>query len=607
MSTQHVIGTAGHVDHGKTLLIEALTGIDADRLPEEKRRGLTIDLGFAHFFAPDGRAVGVIDVPGHERFIRNMAAGAWALDLGLLVVAADDGWMQQSGDHTAVLRLMGVPRLIAVINKCDVVSSERARQVAEQAAGECRRLGYAEVPSIQVSAAEGRGIDRLKDLILRELQSLEHTAASAAGEAGTAHLYVDRVFTVKGSGTVVTGTLKGGPLERGQELTLLPEGAGVRIRGLQSYHQDCTLVRAVSRVAVNCSGTAGQRIVRGDLLAGDGHPFRSVRELIARISPVPGSETPVQLKRDTEAEIAVGTGHRLARITRLASGALIRIRLEQPIALHWNQPFVLIRHGGSTILGGGRVLWLGKTDRERRLALARMESNLPPELNRDHWIRLKLSLEGAVSPEEAGETRLSDSLRRDTVQLQGWLLSSECRDRLETRIRELAGAPGGARLDELPGRMRGESEVLVRLVADTLTGRGELALRAGILFPRSENEPQVSPMGRQLLRDLRAGGSRGLELSKLKFAGARKELRNLVRVDLAVSLDGDIYYDKGNYLELVRSCLAHLKVGGTLTIADAKSRTQLSRKFIIPLLNRMERDGFVQRRGDERTVTAKPD
>jgi len=592
----HVIGTAGHVDHGKTLLIEALTGINADRLPEEKRRGLTIDLGFAHFFTPEGQPVGVIDVPGHERFIRNMVAGAWSLDLALLTVASDDGWMQQSSDHTRVLHLMGVPRLIAVITKADLASPERIAQISEQVAGECSRLGYPQAPIIAVSARSARGIEELRGLILRELA---RPAGSTAPSRSVPHLYVDRAFTVKGSGLVVTGSLKGGPLRRGQELLLLPQNRRVRIRGLQSYYQDCEQVEPTSRVAINLSGVNAQQIIRGDLLCRAEGPYRIVKEFILRGAPM-------SVKRDTEVEIAAGTGHQIARLTRFVGGNLLRIRLNREIPLQWNQPIVLIRHGGSAILGGGHVLWLGKTDKQLRLRLAELEQSLGGDLQPEDLGRIRLALEGAVAPAEAENLVLSEQLRRSTVQIEGWIVVKEYRERLGRRIGELAAVPGGVRIDELATKMRGEPEALLPLVAGQLARGGELVLRGGILFPAGEQAPQVSPMGRQLLRDLNSGGFRGLELNKLKVAGARKELRNLVRADLAVALDGDIYYEKQVYLDLVRSCLAGLEVGGILTIARTKEQSGLSRKYVIPLLNRMERDGFVKRSGDDRMVSGKP-
>lgn len=589
----NVIGTAGHVDHGKTALIEALTGINADRLPEEKRRGLTIDLGFAHFYTEQGEPVGVIDVPGHERFIRNMVAGAWSLDLALLTVAADDGWMQQSADHTRVLRLMGVPRLIAVITKTDLVSPDRVQQVTGQAKAECRASGYAGVPTVSVSSPSGKGIDALKALILEQLAILPPPPESIA------HIYVDRVFTVKGSGVVVTGSLRGGALRLGQELILLPQKKRVRIRGLQSYYKECEQVEPVSRVAVNLSGIDTGQINRGDCLTAGKSLFRVVGEFVARIRTD-------SMKRDTELEIAVGTGHQIARLIRFSSGDLARIRCSRQIPLLWNQPIVLIQQGGSAILGGGRVLWLDKTDKQQRLILKEIEPALPAELAPEHLGALKLALEGAIAPEQAKGLNLPAGLRQRTVELDGWIVSAEYCDRLEKRIGELAAAPGGVRIDELATKIRAESNVIQRLVAQRLVEQGVLNLRGGILFPPGGHSPQVSPMGRQLLRDLQAAGIRGLELSKLKIAGARKELRNLVRTDLAVSLDGDIYYEKEIYIGLVRTCLAGLEPGSTLTIGEAKSRTSLSRKYIIPLLNRMESDGFVKRSGDDRIVTGGP-
>jgi len=596
------------VDHGKTLLIEALTGINADRLPEEKRRGLTIDLGFAHFFTPEGEPVGVIDVPGHERFIRNMVAGAWSLDLALLTVAADDGWMQQSSDHARVLRLMGVPRLIAVITKADLASPERIDQIAEQVAGECARIGYPEVPRIAVSARSGQGIEQLRSLILSELGGLEPADAGAVPLPGQAvpHLYVDRAFTVRGTGVVVTGSLRGGALQRGQELLLLPQKRKVRIRGLQSYYQERERVEPTSRVAINLSGVEAGQVLRGDLLCRQQDPFRVVEQFILRVGrQADGSGSPA-VKRDTEVEIAVGTGHQIALLTRFAPENLLRVRLSRATALRWNQPVVLIQHGGSTILGGGRVLWFGKAGGKLRQRLGELEPALETELGPEDLGRLKLALEGAIAPEAAAELRLSEDLRASTVQIHGWIVSKEYRDRLGEQIREMASGPGGVRRDELATKLRGEPEPLLRLIAGELVEKDVLAQRGGILLPAGAAAPQVSPMGRQLLRDLQAGGARGLELSKLKIAGARKELRNLVRADLAVALDGDIFYEKQTYLKLVHSCLADLEVGGILTIARTKERTQLSRKYVIPLLNRMERDGLVKRSGDDRVVTAKP-
>lgn len=590
----HVIGTAGHVDHGKTLLIEALTGINADRLPEEKRRGLTIDLGFAHFFSPEGEPVGVIDVPGHERFIRNMVAGAWSLDLALLTVAADDGWMLQSTDHTRVLRYMGVPGLIAVITKADTSSPERVREVSRQAAEECHRLGYPDAPVIAVSSQNGQGIEELKKLILQQLEELDPSPQ------GCTHLYVDRAFTIQGAGQVVTGSLRGGALEQGEELLLLPRKVNVRVRSLQTYNRKCERAEPVTRLAINVGGVEAGEIERGDLLTRPDSAVRVVDECVVRCS-----ET-LSIQKETEVEIASGTDHQIARLTPISTGKMVRIRCSRRIPLMLNQPVVFIRQGGSAILGGGRALWLGRTTREQRIALAEIDTTLPAVLEIEDFLKIKLALVGVLTPEEAKGTKLPPDLHMETAALKGWVMSAVHRALLEKRIHELANAPGGVRIIELATKIQGEPKELLQILSVDLAERGDLTLQAGTLFTADEKSPPVSPLGRALLKDLIAGGSRGLEPDKLLISGAKKELRNLVRVGLAVRLDGEIYYEKQCYLDLVNTCLADLKIGGILTIAETKERTGLSRKYVIPLLNRMENDKFVKRSGNDRIVISIP-
>ena len=280
-----VIGTAGHVDHGKSSLIEALTGTHPDRLPEERARGMTIDLGFAHFPGREGEPIGVIDVPGHERFLRNMVAGAWGLDAALLTVAADDGWMPQSADHTRVLAALGVGRLALAVTKSDLASPERAEEVRRQALAECARLGFAQVPSLVVSARTGRNIAELRELLVSLVEG--GTPELDWGPEGCL-LYVDRAFHVKGVGVVVTGTLKAGPVERGQELRLLPAGRTVRVRGLQSYFREQERVLPGSRVALNLHGVELGQVRRGDCLVGSPAGAWVERELVVHLTPPAG-------------------------------------------------------------------------------------------------------------------------------------------------------------------------------------------------------------------------------------------------------------------------------------------------------------------------------
>ncbi|HZO77318.1 MAG TPA: selenocysteine-specific translation elongation factor, partial [Solirubrobacteraceae bacterium] len=252
------LGTAGHIDHGKTALIRALTGVDTDRLPQERARGISIELGYAQLELPSGRRLSVIDVPGHERFVRTMVAGATGIDLFLMTVAADDGVMPQTREHAAVLRALAVEVGVAAITKSDAADPVvAAAEVAELLPG---------IPVIPVSARTGEGVGDLRG-------ALDQAALQVRGRAGEAvpdavsRLHVDRVFTIRGAGTVVTGTLWSGEVGRGDELVLLPTGRRVRVRGVQVHDQPVTRASAGQRVAVNLTGTAVTDVARGDVLA----------------------------------------------------------------------------------------------------------------------------------------------------------------------------------------------------------------------------------------------------------------------------------------------------------------------------------------------------
>ena len=382
----YTIGTAGHVDHGKTLLIKALTGIDTDRLPEEKERGLTIDLGFAFFEDDEGHPIGVIDVPGHERYIRNMVAGAWGLQCALLIVAADDGWMPQSEDHLKVLDYLGVPKIILVITKKDIVSPERIRQVEDEALTKISARTEESVPCIAVSALTGENIEDLRKMILLELKDIVVPLSDHP------FLYVDRVFSIKGSGTVVTGSLAYGKLSKSTNLVMLPENKKLKIRSIQSYHSEVETLEPVSRIALNLQNLKKEDVHRGSLFTVEPSDFHSVRELICRLSV----ETDQQIKNHSEIEIALGTAHQLGVIHFIYERNIARIVLQDPLPLFWNQPFVIIRHGGSEILGGGRVIWTAPIGRHARIKAARAASLLPEALDERHKHLLTLQVHGYI-------------------------------------------------------------------------------------------------------------------------------------------------------------------------------------------------------------------
>ena len=260
-----VIGTAGHIDHGKSSLVKALTGIDPDRLEEEKRRGMTIDLGFAYMDLPSGRHLGIIDVPGHQRFLKNMLAGVHGIDAVLFVVAADEGPMPQTHEHLAILDLLGVTHGVIALTKADLVDSDWLRLVSDEVHRVVSKTALRAAPIISVSALSGTGLDQLKDALDQQL-----AGASPRPDTGRPRLAVDRSFAMSGFGTVVTGTLVGGSLRVGDDLALYPTGRSLRVRGLQQHNRTVDLARPGSRTAVNVVGADRKDIARGHVIAPPG-------------------------------------------------------------------------------------------------------------------------------------------------------------------------------------------------------------------------------------------------------------------------------------------------------------------------------------------------
>lgn len=362
-----VIGTAGHIDHGKTALITALTGQDTDRLPEEKRRGITTDLGFASFDLGDGTRAGIIDVPGHEKFIHNMTAGVAGMDLVLLVIAADEGIMPQTREHMDILKILGVKNYIIVLNKCDLADEEWLEMVEEEIRKEQQENGLENVPLVRVSARTGQGIDGLKRLICAYAWKKEENQDDTRRRAeAPARLPVDRVFTVQGFGTVVTGTMLEGQIEKGQELTVFPEGKTCRVRGIQVYGKEEDICEAGQRAALNLAGIEKEEIRRGCVLAPAGS-LKTGRGINVRIKLLEQGQRIV--KNQSRIHFYSGTSQMLCRVVLLDTDQLLPgeegyacLRLDADAALRRGDRFVLRFYSPLETIGGGIVL---ETDRPR--------------------------------------------------------------------------------------------------------------------------------------------------------------------------------------------------------------------------------------------------
>ena len=338
MTAPLTLGTAGHIDHGKTALIRVLTGVDTDRLPEERARGISIELGYASLELPSGRRLSVVDVPGHERFVRTMVAGATGIDLFLMTVAADDGVMPQTREHAAVLEALGVHTGVVAVTKSDLADPELALIEASEL------LPQAE--AIPVSARTGAGIDALR----AALERASAMVASRADTTSSARLHIDRVFTIRGAGTVVTGTLWSGSIGRGDELEVLPQGRRLRVRSVQVHDAPLERAPAGQRVAVNLTGTAVDEIERGDVLVSSESGVRPTYRVDAELE-FAGRE-PEHGKR---VQIHHGTRETAARVAWLG-GRFWQIRLEQPIVPAAGDRIVVRQVAPPDTLGGGRVL-----------------------------------------------------------------------------------------------------------------------------------------------------------------------------------------------------------------------------------------------------------
>ena len=351
-----LVATAGHIDHGKTALVRALTGVETDRLPEEQARGISIDLGFAYWHPDAGRAIGFVDVPGHERFVRNMLAGVSGVQFALLVVAADDGVMPQTAEHLRILHLLGIERGIAVLTKCDRANSNRIAEVRAQIAGLPGGTTLAAAPIFEVSSLTGEGIDTLAAALIAERNQTDLAADDGRGF----RMAIDRAFTVSGAGTVVTGTVVAGSLAAGATLTVSPLGREVRVRGMQSGGGIVDCIAAGQRCALNLAGIELGELHRGDWLVEPALHAPTAR-IAARLRLL--GECPARLRHDVQVHLHIGAADLSARVLMprqraLQPGeeALIQLVLDAPTSAVTGQRFVLRDWSGRVLLGGGSVL-----------------------------------------------------------------------------------------------------------------------------------------------------------------------------------------------------------------------------------------------------------
>lgn len=614
----YVVGTAGHVDHGKSTLVKALTGIDPDRWEEEQRREMTIDLGFAWFTLPSGRNISLIDVPGHERFIKNMLAGVGGIDAAILVIAADESVMPQTEEHLAILDLLAVEHGLIVISKCDLVDAEWLELVQLEIGERLAGTVLADAPRVAVSARHGSGLDQLRQALDQVLDA----TPSRGQQAGSPRLSIDRAFTVGGFGTVVTGTLIDGPLEVGQEIELLPARRRARIRGLQSHKQQNETALPGSRVAVNLAGVHHRDIARGDMLAlPDRVPISD--RLDVQIRMVRELEQP--LRQNSALDLFLGAAEVRCRATLLDREELsageqgwLQLRLDQPVAALRGDRCILRLPSPSLTIGGGRVID-PQPPRHRRFradVIAGLEIKA-----RGTAEELLLQALGEGPPRSHADLETSSGLSASETAAQLAQLQSNSRIiALDTDM--VISAVSWERL----------RQEIARIV---VAYHERYPLRRGM--PREELRQRLKLDARQLAACLRAAEHEQLiqvhdrEISHYAYqpkpnAGQQQQLeRYLAQIAQtpysppAPELDGEllawavehnqlsrvgneIYFLPETYTELlewVRSCITEQ---GSINVGQLRDRFGTSRKYALALLEHLDERRITRRNGDVRVL-----
>jgi len=640
----YVIGTAGHIDHGKSALVRALTGIDPDRLDEEKRRGMTIDLGFAHLDLPGGRRAGIVDVPGHERLIRTMLAGAGGMDLVLLVVAADEGVMPQTREHLDILRFLRPRGGLIVLSKIDLVDDAEWLALVEE---DLRHLSTGTFLDgariVRVSARTGAGLDHLVGTIGHCLDAL--TARSAEGPV---RLPIDRVFTMTGFGTVVTGTLWSGRIRTGDALAVLPGGEAARVRQIERHGTRVDEVLAGSRAALNLVGAEREALARGAVLATPA-TLQPASLLDVRVALLPGAPPLAHLAR---LRFYLGTDEALCRIAlldrdRLAPGeeAPAQLRFERPVVAARSDRFVLRRYSPLTTLGGGEVLAADPPRRRRGAASAQTVAALAGAPG-EAVLRQAVSARGlagttpeALSPVLAeSAATLAERLRTllasgDLLLIGGRLLAHEAvegaRERLVRLLEEThRGRPWrlGLPREEVRRRVLAEADdrlagaVLDRFLASGVIGmtRGfvhlsgwdpryapeearwrEILLAAmadGRFAPPGLAEVETHPAGKT------GGGPHGPRGEPSAFHIAAQSLQE---EGTLIEAAPGIFFAAAVLEEIRERIVAHINRAGEITVAGLRDGLGTSRKYALALLEYFDGIRVTRRVGDRRVLAAR--
>ena len=633
-----ILGTAGHIDHGKSSLIKALTGTDPDRLLEEKRRGITIELGFAQLTLTDGTTMGVVDVPGHERFVRQMISGSTGVDVALLCIAADDGIMPQTLEHLAVLELLDIESCVVALTKADMVDEEWLGFVIDEIKTFLATTTYVDAPIIPTSIKQSSGLEELKAALSHAVARHKKTQRSSV-----ARMPVDRVFTIKGSGTVVTGTLWSGTLSSDDEVEIFPTRQRARVRLAQVHGLATEEARAGNRVALNLSGLSTDDVRPGDFLAKPGaiQPTDRFDAFFSYVDPIKKWKS---LESGSRIHLAHGTREVLGRILFInaseplkpGDSALVQIRLEEPLPIMRGDRFIVRSYSPVALIGGGLVL---RSHPRRKTNLTEEELSLLASLKQDDseaivqkcaaLKKLPFAAEDISLEVEIDEAAVKEELDKlvnkaalvflGTVSNRGWYAAPALVRSSLAKIENLLVAyhdknpnqPGVSKSALMRTFHKNIDPAAFEVLVLEAQKKGILHISEGLLsHPKAgaHLKQAESAAGETLLEMLEASSLTPpltqdlFKEGKVDTAVGQRALNSLEKEGKIVRINKDIHYAKSVYDVLVQKTRSYLEEYQQADAASLKDAMGLSRKYAIPVLEHFDSTRLTRREGNERTL-----
>jgi len=621
-----VLGTAGHIDHGKSKLVEALTGIDPDRLPEEKERGMTIDLGFAWLTLPDGSEVGIVDVPGHERFVKNMVAGVGGIDAVLFIVAADDGWMPQSEEHLQILDMLKIQTGIVVITKIDLVDPEWVTLVEEDIKEKVKGTILRDAPILKVSSTQKIGTDEVYRQIARMISQL-----APQKDVGKPRMYIDRVFTMSGRGTVVTGTLRDGCFKSGEEVEVLPQKLDARIRELQTHKKVHKEVAPGTRVAMNLAGVEKEKLTRGDVVTRIGLD-RTVETFAAQVELVSTLKSPI--KHNANLLLILGTTELVARARILdkdhippGGSGYVQFLCKGKLLARIGDHFILRLPSPQITVGGGTVLDV--LPRVRRRKDDRQIADLQARLSRDpsDLILSELNKWGLISKKEILKAsnlsfeQIQSGLRK--LEKEGKILSitdyaadvtkwTETSERIVSEIEKTHEAfpyKIGAKLAGLSSKLKIEESLFDQAVKHLVAEKR--IVQQGMYLRLPDHRPALSAgqkeLSEKILQEFASKPLAPPTKEELLNVGPEYEdvLLFLIEQGELVELKDGVLFRSDDFEKIKAKVTDFIRGQGAATVSQLRGHLDTTRKYMVPILEKLDQLGVTQREGDKRTLPSR--